>query len=142
MKLPTKRIIKKYNQTKAISRRKKTEKQAKGDKAEQAAIKKLQDNGLTLIERNFYFHKVGEIDVIMQENDCLVFVEVRYRNSNNIASPAETISHSKQQKIIKTALFYLQKNQLNYTNCRFDVVCVTNDHGQLQLEWLKSAFTA
>ena len=120
----------------------KTDKQTKGEQAETAAIKKLQDNGLTLIERNFYVHQIGEIDAIMQEDDYLVFVEVRFRGSKNLVTPAETVNHTKQQKIIKTALYYLQTHNLNHCNCRFDVVCATSEYDLLKLEWIKNAFSA
>lgn len=144
MKLPKKLQLRipNYPSKSRDKNNRKTDKQTKGEQAEQAAIKKLQDNGLTLIERNFYFHQIGEIDAIMQEDDCLVFVEVRCRNSKNLVTPAETINYTKQQKIIKTALYYLQTNNLNHCNCRFDVVCATSEQGLLKLEWIKNAFSA
>ena len=61
-----------------------------GKKAEDVACSFLQRNGLSLVERNYHC-RYGEIDLIMHDDDTLVFVEVRYRNSNKFGDAAESI---------------------------------------------------
>ena len=108
-----------------------------GKLAEDQALHYLQQQKLTLLERNFRC-RVGEIDLIMREQAMIVFVEVRYRTSSTYGTAAETILYHKQQKIIKTALLYLQWRRLNEnTACRFDVVALTANQ---PIQWIKDAF--
>ena len=111
-----------------------------GQKVERFALDFLKHNKLRLIEQN-YHSRYGEIDLIMLHQDCLVFIEVRYRKDINYGSGAETVDYNKQQKIIKTAQVFLQnKKKYQQLNCRFDVVSVTLDNDNLQADWLKDAF--
>jgi putative endonuclease len=107
----------------------------KGHIAETQAEKLLQQNGLTTRTKNFS-SRYGEIDLIMDDQDTLVFVEVRTRKNANYGSAAETVNITKQGKIIKTAQFYLINNKLQNKNCRFDVVSITAGN----VEWIKQAF--
>ncbi|WOH35845.1 YraN family protein [Thalassotalea fonticola] len=108
---------------------------------EQAALDYLLKQKLSLIERNFSC-KLGEIDLIMQDQDVLVFIEVKYRKSTSFGEPFEMVSASKQKKICKTAQIYLQKHRLNEYNtfCRFDVVSIKGPTTSTEITWLKNAF--
>ena len=81
----------------------------------------------------------GEIDLIMRHGKVLVFVEVRYRASQSHGSGAESITHHKQQRLLKTARHYLQQHYgANLPDCRFDVM---SGRGQpVQFEWLQNVF--
>lgn len=115
--------------------------QVKGNIAEREAEQLLARAGLTLIERN-YRHKTGEIDLIMQDGDSLVFVEVRSRKKDDHGSAQESVTPSKQQKIIRTAKLYLQEaNLYNKVTSRFDVVTFDPIDGEWQSAWFKNAFT-
>lgn len=113
-----------------------------GKQAEGLALDYLQHRTLKLIAKNWQ-SPYGEIDLIMKDNNTLVFVEVRYRKQNNWGHPMETITKSKRNKIITTAQLFLQKNKQWLINpCRFDVISITenlNDHPRV--EWLTDAFT-
>lgn len=109
-----------------------------GDLAEQRACQFLQAQGLELITQN-YRAAPGEIDLIMRAGEDIVFVEVRSRTQNDYGTPIESINKTKQKKIIKTSLIFLQqRNWLNKVNCRFDVIGAGHDH----FEWIQNAFTA
>ena len=113
-----------------------------GNKAEALALDHLKQQGLSLIEQN-YLTKLGEIDIIMLDKiaDTLVFVEVRYRKSNNYGTAIETITRSKQQKLMRTAQQYLQKHPTyQHFLCRFDVVGVESDLKYPTITWIQSAF--
>ena len=116
-----------------------------GEYTESLACRFLEGKGFKLIEKNFNC-KVGEIDIIMKDNDSLVFVEVRYRRNNNYGSGAESITASKQSKLIKTASLYLQQHaKLNKYPARFDVVSMTgniekDDINKINFDWIKNAF--
>lgn len=82
---------------------------------------------------------MGEIDLIMQDGDTLIFVEVRYRNNLSYGGPLESVTYSKQQKILKTAQYFIMKHaQYQHCNYRFDIVGISQQ-GQ-SIEWLSHAF--
>lgn len=117
-----------------------TFKQTIGKNSEDYACHFLQTNGLQLIERNFRC-RFGEIDLIMQENDSMVFVEVRTRNRTDYGNALESISRSKQRKVIRTAAYFLQQQKLyDKIACRFDVISLQNHADETTLEWIKNAF--
>lgn len=113
-----------------------------GLKAEKQALRYLKKQGLIPLDRNFAC-KLGEIDLVMLHNNTLVFIEVRFRSSDHFGSAASTINRQKQQKIRKTAAFYLQKHpKYRFRTCRFDAVTIYNNDSDTKksLEWIKSAF--
>ncbi len=97
--------------------------------------------GLVPVSRNFRC-RLGEIDLIMLDNACLVFVEVRYRASNRVASARHTVDIHKQRKLIRTAaLFIAKRSRFANSIVRFDVIAIDADeHGGQTLEWIKDAF--
>ena len=107
-----------------------------GNAAEALACVFLQKKGLKLIERNFRC-TYGEIDLIMQDGNTLVFIEVRLRSGANFGGAAMSINQSKQQKLRRSAALYLQ----NYGDCacRFDAVLMSKVDISA-LEWIKDAF--
>lgn len=114
----------------------------KGQLAENMACQHLQQQGLTLLQKNFH-SRFGEIDLIMQHQHTLVFVEVRYRKNHDFGGPAASITPAKQEKIHKTALYFMQKKGREL-NARFDVLAISGDDlhtpQQLNIEWIKNAF--
>ncbi len=116
--------------------RSQTAKQIAGNRSENAALEYLTKRGLKLRQRNFQC-LLGEIDLIMQEDNTLVFVEVRYRSDKDYGSALATVTPRKQHKITQTATFYLQKNGLyDRCYCRFDVVAFDGK----AVEWIRDAF--
>lgn len=110
-----------------------------GIKAEQEAKEFLLNRGLTFIANN-YNCKAGEIDLIMRDKTTYVFVEVRYRKKSKYGSGLESVTKSKQQKIIRAAKYYLLENQLfDKILCRFDVIS-SSDEDEEKLLWTKDAF--
>lgn len=105
--------------------------------AEKMACEFLQTKGLQLKMRN-YRCKMGEIDLIMQDVDEIVFVEVRLRTHSIYGNALESIDAKKQKKIIHSALDYLQKHHLlDKINSRFDVIGFSKGH----INWIRDAFS-
>ncbi len=92
---------------------------------------------MTLVERNVSC-RYGEIDLVMEDGDELVFVEVRLRRNRDYGHPAESIGAGKRARLRRSASWYLQRHGSTYSrNCRFDVVAIGEDmHG----EWIRDAF--
>lgn len=112
---------------------------ALGDRAEGAAFDYLVRRGLRPVTRNFRC-RGGEIDLIMLDGECLVFVEVRFRSSSRFAQPGHTVDRHKQRKIIRTAAMFYARNH-RYANhvMRFDVVAIEGG-SPLSIQWLRDAF--
>ena len=110
-----------------------------GHRAESLACGYLKRRGLRLLSRNFRCRR-GEIDLIMQDGDSLVFVEVRYRHRTAFGTAAETVSTSKQARIIHCANCYLARYRAWNEPARFDVVCIEGGASQRRIEWLQNAF--
>jgi len=116
---------------------KKTDKRVTGDSAERIAETYLNRHGLTTLVRN-YQCRYGEIDLIMQAGEVLVFTEVRYRASKDFGGAAASINVAKQRRIIAAAQHYL--GQIGHPPpCRFDAVLL-NKLTINNVEWLQDAF--
>ena len=111
-----------------------TDKQAAGRRAEDAALARLRQSGLTLLARNYRARR-GEIDLVMRDGDTIVFVEVRYRSGTGYGGAAESVDYRKRAKLIAAAQSYLQQNRWRHA-CRFDVVALQG----ARLDWLRDAF--
>lgn len=110
-----------------------------GDRAEQQAFRFLINQGLRPVARNFR-SRGGEIDLIMLDAQCLVFVEVRYRRSTRFTAPGLTVNHRKQRKIIRTAALFGTRYRVAVNRVtRFDVVSVEGGDPPA-IKWIKDAF--
>ena len=109
-----------------------------GSACEQEACYYLIQQGLKHMESN-YRCELGEIDLIMQDQDVRVFIEVRYRSQEDYGDALESVTPRKQLRIIRSAKYYLQENNLyDKIPCRFDVIAYDNDTKKIQ--WIKDAF--
>jgi putative endonuclease len=107
-----------------------------GEAAEAMACRYLEQQGLRLIRHN-YRCRAGEVDLIMQDGEQLVFVEVRSRRNSRYGTPAESITKTKQKRLYKAAAHYLLSSRSN-APCRFDVIAIVQQDNRL--EWIKDAF--
>jgi putative endonuclease len=113
-----------------------TEKQVQGQAGEDHALDYLTQQGLVLRERNFRC-KGGEIDLVMQQQATLVFVEVRKRADDRHGGAAASVTTAKQGRLIVAAQIYLRRFKTPPA-CRFDVVAIDG----AALSWLKDAIEA
>ena len=113
---------------------------ARGAAAERLAGAWLRRRGLRPLDAN-YRCRAGEIDLVMRDGDTLVFVEVRYRRNDRFGSAAESVNRVKQHRIIRAASRYLQQHPRWADEvCRFDVISVSGDAGNPEIEWIRHAF--
>lgn len=111
-----------------------------GQQAEARAHRYLRKQGLLLVTKN-YRSPYGEIDLIMRQQETLVFVEVRYRRSSSFGMAAETVDWRKQKKLRATAEHYLQNNTKSRNRpCRFDVVSLSGNYKNGTIDWYTDAF--
>ena len=107
----------------------------KGDIGENVAKNYLIGQGYKIVKTNFK-NTIGEIDIIAYDEDTLVFVEVKYRNTATFGLPREAVNMHKQNKIRMVATSYLKKYRLFDKPCRFDIVEILGD----EITIIKSAF--
>ncbi len=109
----------------------------RGQQGEDLALRHLRRHGLRLLRRN-YRSRWGEIDLVMNDGDVIVFVEVRLRARSRYASAAETIGRKKRRRLTLTAQHYLQSEKNG--RARFDVIAITTSDDDTHIEWIKDAF--
>ncbi|MCU0771084.1 MAG: YraN family protein [Verrucomicrobia bacterium] len=103
----------------------------RGQLGEQAARRHLQRQGLKFLTANFK-SKRGEIDLVFQDDDCLVFVEVKARSSELWTRPAAAVNARKRRRLTLTALDYLRQIRHPPVKTRFDIVEVLLSDGTVQ----------
>ena len=112
-----------------------------GHQGESAALSFLQTHGFTIIETN-YRTKMAEIDIIAKDEDRICFIEVKTRRSIKKGLPRESVTRSKQKKIILGACLYLKRTNQMDVRVRFDVVEVYEKKGEFDIHLIKNAFQA
>ena len=112
-------------------------------KGETLAGKILKKKGYKILKRN-YVSKYGEIDIVAYDRGIICFVEVKTRQSENYGPPELAVTKEKRKRIVRTALNYLTINNIEDTDCRFDVVSILykEDVSKPDIELLERAFTA
>lgn len=108
-----------------------------GQWAEQTALKLLKEQNYEWVASNYHSRR-GEVDLIVKRGNELIFVEVKARGQGNYGQACEMVTLSKQKKIIKTAMRFLQRYP-SYQDfyCRFDVI-VLIFHRKLQKQYSKT----
>ena len=114
----------------------------RGSHWEQVAESFLNGRGMETLERN-YQARFGEIDLVMRDGNTLVFTEVRYRGNDGHGSGAESVTLTKQRRVISAAHRFLQSHPAERSRpCRFDVISIGSREGRTLLNWIRNAFDA
>ncbi|MFC1712891.1 YraN family protein [Candidatus Poribacteria bacterium] len=112
-----------------------------GAKGEKLAAKFLKRKGYKIIQRN-YNCKLGEIDIIAEQDRTIIFVEVKTRRTQEFGPPQNAITAAKRSQISKVALFYIREKKLVDQSCRFDVIGITfsPESRKPEIEHIENAF--
>jgi putative endonuclease len=103
----------------------------RGELGERAAKKYLQKSGLKFLTANFRSER-GEIDLIFRDGDCLAFVEVKTRSSEDWSRPAAAVNAERRRRLSQCALDYLRKLKNPPVKIRFDIVEVLLADGEVR----------
>lgn len=107
-----------------------------GQDREKQAAEYLAGQGMRIVEANFYARQ-GEIDLIGYHQNCLVFVEVKYRGSLEHGSALAAVDLKKQRRICRTADYYRYLRRIgDQVGVRYDVVGIQGD----EIQWIQNAF--
>lgn len=111
----------------------KTFNRLKGNQGEEMAANWLIDHGYQLIEKN-NSTKFGELDIIATKNDILIFVEVKFKQTEDFGTPEEMIGKNKLMQVRRTAEIYLLTNPdiaNKFDKYQIDAVCIVEETGRI-----------
>ncbi len=110
-----------------------------GKLGEMLAKRYLSDKGYKITESN-YRCSYGEIDIIAENGNKIVFIEVKYRQSLTYGYPREAVTKRKQEKLRKTAEHYIMQKQCFDFDYGFDVIEILRTNSRLEIEHIENAF--
>lgn len=110
-----------------------------GDLGEQVAARFLASKQYEIVDRNYRWAR-GEIDIVAQKNDTLIFVEVKTARKDTFGAPETWIDKRKQNQLAQVALHYLQEKEIEGLDCRFDVVAIMAQGKQWTINHIENAF--
>lgn len=113
----------------------------KGKLSEAVAADFLKKQGLTVVAQNVRC-ALGEIDLVAREGNIHVFVEVKSRFASGRGLPQEAITRAKQRRITRLAQWYIKQHRLQHQSARFDVIAITWQGDEPQIQWIPNAFEA
>lgn len=113
--------------------------QGTGKAGEDAAVDYLTKKGYRILERNFRFER-GEIDIVAEDGDVLVFVEVKARSTHQFGEPEDALTPRKQEYLRRTAEGYLFSHDIDDRECRFDVIAIDIHGARMEIRHLEEAF--
>ena len=112
-----------------------------GDRGERVAAKFLKRKGYRILARQSR-SRIGEIDLIAQDGDVIVFVEVKTRSSSKAGHPTEAITFTKRKQLTRAAMGWLKRRRLIEHRSRFDVIAITWQEREPVIEHYQNAFEA
>ena len=124
-----------------VNFQKKTSNQTLGQRGEQLASLFLERRGYSVVARNWRFGRCGEVDLLLEKPDLLVFVEVKTRRNHRYGAPVEAVTLKKQETLRVLADAYLQQHSVGVgLNVRFDVVSILYTGAEATIHHLENAF--
>ena len=106
---------------------------------ENLAVSHLEKKDYSILERNYRFGH-GEIDIIAEKDNMLIFIEVKTKKHGDFGDPINWIKRSKQLQIGRIARSYLYERNITDRDCRFDVILVTWEKGLWKINHIENAF--
>ncbi len=112
-----------------------------GQIGEETAVDYLAQRNIRILRRNLRT-EYGEIDILCQDGECLVFAEVKTRRSKQFGFPEAAVTGNKQNHMVNSAIAYLQETDNMDKLWRIDVIAVNFDASLApKIKWFKNAIT-
>jgi putative endonuclease len=111
----------------------------RGRAGEDLAVDYLLKKGYRVLDRN-YRYEHGEIDIVAEDGNVLVFVEVKARRSKQFGEPEDAVTFRKRERIRRTADGYIYTHNIEDQDCRFDVIAVDYEKKNPQIRHIENAF--
>jgi putative endonuclease len=110
-----------------------------GKQGEELAVKHLLKNGYKIVERNYRYHKKGEIDIIAQNNDTLAVVEVKTRSTDDFGDPQDFVKPRQIKRLVEAIDVYVVERDLD-VEVRFDIIAIVIEQSNVKLTHFEDAF--
>ncbi|MEX2586127.1 MAG: YraN family protein [Balneolaceae bacterium] len=111
-----------------------------GDEGESLAAAYLESKGWIVLDQNYSFQR-AEVDIVAYDQNCIVFVEVKYRSSTAYGYPEEQIDEAKIRNIYKASEAWLYERKMEGSPTRFDVISIVQKGNQApDITHLEDAF--
>ena len=108
-----------------------------GKHGENLAKDFLKSKGFEILETNYRYSRLAEIDIIACKNNVLHFVEVKTRTQNFFGSPLEAISHAKLKQIYLCAKYYLQNSSKRYNKIQIDAIGILLNSNENKINFVE-----
>lgn len=109
-----------------------------GKKGEQAAVNFMKNKGFNVLKRNWRMYR-HEIDIVAEDEEHIIFVEVKTRTTRQWGNPEDFIGKAKIRRIVEAADLYLQINDIEKP-ARFDIISAVWDGQVFEIEHIDDAF--
>lgn len=110
-----------------------------GRAGEKAVADYIKSRKMNVVEKN-YVTPFGEIDIIAEDDDYIVFIEVKTRSGDRYGAPSEAVDKTKRKHIVDSAKYYLKVTNSTESFTRFDVAEVFSDNGSYAVNYIEDAF--
>lgn len=111
---------------------------ANGINGENVAARYLVKNGFCIVEKN-YRYKHCEIDIIVKKDNCIHFVEVKYRKNNNFGYPESFVSNDQKARIKLAAEDYIYKTKWS-EKIAFDIISIEKTKSDFKILFFEDSF--
>ncbi len=115
------------------------QKKITGRAGEKAVADYIKSRKMNVVEKN-YVTPFGEIDIIAEDDDYIVFIEVKTRSGDRYGAPSEAVDKTKRKHIVDSAKYYLKVTNSTEAFTRFDVAEVFSDNGSYAVNYIEDAF--
>lgn len=115
------------------------QKKITGRAGEKVVADYIKSRKMKVIKRN-YVTPFGEIDIIAEDDDYIVFIEVKTRSGDRYGAPSEAVDKTKRKHIVDSAKYYLKVTNSTEVFTRFDVAEVFSDNGSYTVNYIEDAF--
>ncbi len=115
------------------------QKKITGRAGEKAVADYIKSRRMNVVEKN-YVTPFGEIDIIAEDDDYIVFIEVKTRSGDRYGAPSEAVDKTKRKHIVDSAKYYLKVTNSTEAFTRFDVAEVFSDNGSYTVNYIEDAF--
>lgn len=110
----------------------------KGKLGENIAQEYLKNSGFKILETNFRYSKISEIDIVASKDNVLHFIEVKTRSNNNFGTPLEAVTKTKLNSIYICSKYYLQDCKIKFRKTQIDVIgIIANDNKEPEITFLE-----
>ena len=108
-----------------------------GKYGEEIAQDYLKNNGFKILETNYRYSKIAEIDIIAYKNNTIHFIEVKTRRSAKYGSPQEAITKCKLESIQLCAKYYLTQTKIRYSKIQIDAIGILIDNNKYDISFIE-----